>query len=162
MIKIEKRIIDSFSWTRKCPIQIDPQFITIHEMNTWQDAEDCAKYASKSLSPSAAHVYVDERRAIQIIPFNRCALACGDRNGPGNRKSVSIEICRTEAPGDLYYQAWNNAVQIVCCVQKELNIPHDHIVRHFDWTGANCPKRMMKEGLWEMFLRNVSVMKGDL
>ena len=156
MIEIEQRLIKQEHWPRKCPVSIIPRYITIHEMNTWQDAEACAKYAARSLDPSAAHIYVDECQAIQIIPLDRCAQACGDRDGSGNRESISIEICRSEAPGNLYYQAMANTIVLV----KQLQIAPDHVVRHYDWTGANCPKRMLKEGLWSVFLRSLFDEKG--
>ena len=155
MIEIKERLIKQEHWPRKCPILITPRYITIHEMNTWQDAEDCAKYASRSLDPSAAHIYVDERQAIQIIPLDRCAQACGDRDGPGNRESISVEICRSEAPGTLYYQAMANTILIVRQLMDQLQIIPDHVVMHYDWTGTNCPKRMLKEGLWSVFLRSL-------
>ena len=43
MIEIQERLIKQEHWPRKCPILITPRYITIHEMNTWQDAEACAK-----------------------------------------------------------------------------------------------------------------------
>ena len=155
MIEIKQRLIETEHWPRKCPLKIEPEYITIHEMNTWQDAESCAKYASRSLDPSAAHIYVDEHQAVQIIPLNRCAQACGDRDGPGNRKSISLEICRSEAPGNLYYRAIANTLLITRQLMDQLQIASDHVVRHYDWTGANCPKRMLKEGLWSVFLRSL-------
>lgn len=160
MIEIQERLIKQEHWPRKCPILITPRYITIHEMNTWQDAEDCAKYASRSLDSSAAHIYVDDRQAIQIIPLDRCGQACGDRDGPGNRESISVEICRSEAPGNLYYQAMANTILIARQLMNQLQITPDHVVRHYDWTGANCPKRMLKEGLWDMFLRSLFYEKG--
>ena len=160
MIEIQERLIKQEHWPRKCPILITPRYITIHEMNTWQDAEACAKYASRSLDPSAAHIYVDERQAIQIIPLDRSGQACGDRDGPGNRESISVEICRSEAPGNLYYQAMANTILITRQLMNQLQITPDHVVRHYDWTGANCPKRRLKEGLWDMFLRSLFYEKG--
>ena len=160
MIEIEQRFIKQEHWPRKCPVSIIPRYITIHEMNTWQDAEACAKYAARSLDPSAAHIYVDECQAIQIIPLDRCAQACGDRDGSGNRESISIEICRSEAPGNLYYQAMANTIVLVKQLMDQLQIAPDHVVRHYDWTGANCPKRMLKEGLWSVFLRSLFDEKG--
>ena len=156
MIEIEQRLIKQEHWPRKCPVSIIPRYITIHEMNTWQDAEACAKYAARSLDPSAAHIYVDECQAIQIIPLDRCAQACGS----GNRESISIEICRSEAPGNLYYQAMANTIVLVKQLMDQLQIAPDHVVRHYDWTGANCPKRMLKEGLWSVFLRSLFDEKG--
>ena len=112
------------------------------------------------MNPSAAHIYVDECQAIQIIPLDRCAQACGDRDGSGNRESISIEICRSEAPGNLYYQAMANTIVLVKQLMDQLQIAPDHVVRHYDWTGANCPKRMLKEGLWSVFLRSLFDEKG--
>ena len=42
----------------------------------------------------------------------------------------------------------------------QLQVAPDHVVRHYDWTGAKCPKRMLKEDLWSVFLRGLFDEKG--
>lgn len=73
---------------------MEPEHITIH--NTWNDAtaENESKFMSNNNTATSFHYAVVHTEAVQIIPENRNVFAAGDgANGPGNRKSIHIEIC---------------------------------------------------------------------
>lgn len=152
-MRVIEKILDQDKQGLKCPFPLRANYITIHEVCSNQSAQASARYASRSNSPIAAHFFVDEKEAIQIIPLERNAFACGDGlDGTGNRESVSIEICRSQAKdSQLYKQSVQNALILTKQLMKELNLDAEHIVRHYDWTKADCPHRMMKEGRWQEF-----------
>lgn len=156
-MKITEKIIPWDKQGLKCPFKIVPEYITIHEVNSAQDAETLARYATQSLDPIAAHFFVDEKQVIQTIPLNRNAFACGDgSSGVGNTKSISIEICRSQSKKEeLYYASVDNAIWLTKKLMKELNIKADKVVRHYDWSGVDCPQRMMREGLWNDFKKKL-------
>ena len=101
------------------------------------------------------HYVVDEREAIQAIPDEEEAWHCG--SGTGNRESIGIEICES---GDRL-KTLKNAAVFTAMKLKELGLDIGDMVRHFDWTGKDCPrilidKRYIKDGLdWEWFRKEV-------
>lgn len=91
------------------------------------------------------HIVVDEREAIECLPLNENAWHAGDgANGPGNRKSIGIEICES---GD-YAKTLANAAQLVAKMLKERGWGVDRLRRHFDWSGKICPRLMYDSGKW--------------
>lgn len=60
-----------------------PKYITVH--NTYNDApaENEVNYMITNNNEVSFHVAVDDKQAIQGIPWERNAWACGDGNGPG-------------------------------------------------------------------------------
>ena len=150
---IKKKLLNMEQQGRKCPFSMDPEYITIHEIRSNQSAETVSRIVMLSNEMVAAHFFVDEKEVIQIIPCDRNAFACGDgAEGTGNRKSISIEICRSQAKNDeLYYRSVKHACDLTKFLMKEYGIPLEKVVRHYDWTKRNCPYRMMREGLWQTF-----------
>lgn len=76
-------------------------------------------------------------------------------NGPGNRKSIGIEICEN-ADGNLL-KATDNAVELTAYLMKLYNIPLERVVQHNHWSGKNCPNRIRKGEPynWNTFLAKV-------
>ena len=79
---------------------------------------------------------------------------CGDGKGKygiTNSNSIGIEIC-INSDGN-YNTAFQNAVELTKHLMKELNIPLEKVVRHYDASRKNCPARMNKNGwaLWNTF-----------
>lgn len=56
-------------------------------------------------SSTSYHIAVDDKEAIQAIPFNRNAFHAGDGgNGTGNRKYIAVEICYSKSGGERYHR----------------------------------------------------------
>src|SRR5690606_24633471 len=87
------------------------------------------------------------------LPTNEVGWHAGDGRGPGNTKSIGIEIC-VNSDGD-YEKAKENAAWLVRKLMKKLNIPIDRVVQHNRWSGKNCPRRMSAEGKWGHFLQMI-------
>ncbi|CDN33628.1 peptidoglycan recognition protein family protein, partial [Bacillus thuringiensis] len=98
---------------------MNPEFITVH--NTYNDApaENEIAYMIRNNNQVSFHIAVDDKEAVQGLPLERNAWACGDGNGSGNRKSISVEICYSLSGGDRYYKAENNAAIIVAQLMKQ-------------------------------------------
>ncbi|WP_375163209.1 N-acetylmuramoyl-L-alanine amidase [Laceyella sacchari] len=89
---------------------------------------------------------------IQHIPENEVAWHAGDgRNGPGNRKSIGIEIC-VNADGD-FGRAQENAIKLVKMLIDKYKIPISRVVPHKHWSGKNCPANLLKQ--WSSFIARV-------
>lgn len=147
---MEKRqvLIDKSKYHIKCPYEMTPKYITIH--NTANDAAAANEiaYMQSNNNHTSFHLAVDDKESVQGIPFNRNAWHSGDgTNGKGNRQSIGIEICYSKSGGDRFNKAVVNAVEITAILCKTYGIPYANIMYHKDWSGKNCPHRLIAEGV---------------
>lgn len=63
-----------------------------------------------------------------------------------------------------YNTAFQNAVELTKYLMKELNIPLECVVRHYDASRKNCPASMNKNGwaLWSTFKKRLTENEEDL
>ncbi|MEK5038962.1 peptidoglycan recognition protein family protein [Sporosarcina sp. FSL K6-3457] len=131
----------------KAPYTMVPEYITIH--NTYNDATAANEiaYMTRNTTVVGYHVAIDDKQAIQAIPFNRNAFHAGDGGkGNGNRKSIGIEICYSKSGGPKYIAAEENTVEYVAHVLKQYGWGIDRVKWHRDWSGKKCPHRIIDEG----------------
>ncbi|SCN40980.1 N-acetylmuramoyl-L-alanine amidase [Bacillus cereus] len=154
-MEIQKKLVDPSKYGTKCPYTMKPKYITVH--NTYNDAsaENEVSYMITNNNEVSFHIAVDDKKAIQGIPLERNAWACGDGNGSGNRESISVEICYSKSGGDRYYKAEDNAVDVVRQLISMYNIPIENVRTHQSWSGKYCPHRMLAEGRWGAFIQKV-------
>lgn len=82
------------------------------------------------------HIVVDDKEIIEVIPLNEQAYHSG--SSKGNNESIGIEICES---GNRE-KTIQNTVELVGKMLYERNWGVDKLVRHFDWSGKNCPNIM--------------------
>lgn len=154
-MEIRKKLVDPSKYGTKCPYTMNPEFITVH--NTYNDAtaENEVAYMIRNNNEVSFHIAIDDEEAVQGIPLERNAWACGDGNGSGNRKSISVEICYSLSGGNRYYKAEDNAAIVVAQLMKQYNIPISKVRTHQSWNGKYCPHRMLAEGRWNSFIEKV-------
>ncbi|EOP94717.1 N-acetylmuramoyl-L-alanine amidase family protein [Bacillus sp. FSL L8-0199] len=155
-MEIRKKLVDPSKYGIKCPNTMTPEFITVH--NTYNDAsaENEISYMIGNNNSVSFHVAVDDKEAVQGIPFDRNAWHAGDGNGNGNRKSIGVEICYSLSGGDRYYKAEDNAVIVIAQLMKQFNIPINNIRTHKSWSGKHCPHRMLDEGRLDQFIEKIN------
>ena len=58
-----------------------------------------------------------------------------------NGNSIGIEMCTTKASGAWTFKeaTLNSAAQLVKWLMQEYGVPVEHVIRHYDVTGKNCP-----------------------
>jgi len=160
-MNINQRFIPASNKETRPGIKMTPKYITIHETDNpdaGADANAHARLQERGNDRKASwHLQIDDQEAIQSIPFDEVAWAAGDgRNGPGNLKSIHIEIC-VNSDGD-YKQAVQNTAEVTKQLLDQLNIPQSNVVQHNYWTGKNCPRniRSGEKGLsWNDFINMV-------
>ena len=154
-MEIRKKLVDPSKYGTKCPYTMNPEFITVH--NTYNDAtaENEVAYMIRNDNQVSFHIAVDDKEVVQGLPLERNAWACGDGNGSGNSKSISVEICYSLSGGDRYYKAEDNAAIVVAQLMKQYNIPISKVRTHQSWSGKYCPHRMLAEGRWNNFIERV-------
>ena len=84
--------------------------------------------------------------------------------GPGNRNSIGIEICRSRCTGERdweYRRAEENGVLLAAWLLRKYNLPLSALRKHQDWSGKNCPHRILEEKRWESFKARVGAAMRD-
>lgn len=155
-MEIRQKLVNLSKYGIKCPNTMTPEFITVH--NTYNDAsaENEISYMIGNNNSVSFHVAVDDKEAVQGIPFDRNAWHAGDGNGNGNRKSIGVEICYSLSGGDRYYKAEDNAAIVIAQLMKQFNIPISNVRTHKSWSGKHCPHRMLDEGRLDQFIKKIN------
>lgn len=145
----------------KCPYEMIPEFIIIH--NTANDASAMAEisYMLGNNNKTSFHVAVDNERVVTGLPFNRNSWNAGDgRNGAGNRKGISIEICYSKSGGQRFDEAENLCASYVAILLKRYGWGIDKVKKHQDFMNKYCPHRTLDYG-WERFLNKIREHMGE-
>ena len=145
----------------KCPYEMIPEFIIIH--NTANDASAMAEisYMIGNNNKTSFHVAVDNERVVTGLPFNRNSWNAGDgRNGAGNRKGISIEICYSRSGGQRFEEAENLCASYVAMLLKRYGWGIDKVKKHQDFMNKYCPHRTLDYG-WERFLNKIREQMGE-
>lgn len=165
MVQITKKLIKYNHSGLNTPI-----YIVIHETGNTDigaDAERHYKYFNGGDRGASAHYVVDDKQVIQLVEHSKQSWHNGKKyisnpNVPqcNNSNSIGIEICVNQ-DGD-YSKAVANAVELTIKLMKDLNIDVDHVIRHYDSCGKQCPGKMIREPkLWTDFKKAIQGVQMD-
>lgn len=141
-----QRMIPVSKYNIKSPHTMAPKYITIHNTANDASASNEISYMTTNNNSVSYHVAIDDKEAIQAIPYNRNAWHCGDGgNGVGNRQSIGVEICYSKSGGSRYAAAEANTVDWVARKLHQFGWGMDRVKWHFDWSNKNCPHRILNE-----------------
>ena len=146
--KIVNMWLPQSKYNIKAPYAMKPEYVTVHNTGNTASARNEATYHNNNNYQVSYHVAIDDKEAIQLIPFNRNAWHAGDGQGNGNMKSIGIEICYSMdngysgAKSDRYKKAEDNAALYIAHVLKQYGWGIDRLKRHYDWSGKDCPHKM--------------------
>lgn len=156
MVKIIQKIVPASKYSIKCPYKMTPIGITVH--NTANDASALNEiaYMTNNNYEISYHYAVDDIQAVQGLPLNRNGWHASDGNGPGNRKTIAIEICYSKSGGARFDKAEENASELIAQLLKQYGWGIDRVKRHYDYAPNKkyCPHRTMDKG-WDRFLNMV-------
>ena len=133
------------------------EYLTIHQTDNWSrgaGAQAHANLQQRGYQGASWHWQVDSTQAIQSYPETAVCWHAGDGgSGPGNRKSIAIEMCLN--PESNYQVALDNTARLAAQIMRRNNIPMSRLVQHNHWTGKNCPSQIRKNGEWMAFRAKV-------
>ena len=155
-MQITKMLVPQNKYDIKCPYEMNPEFIIVH--NTANDASAMAEisYMIGNNNKVSFHCAVDNTRIVQGIPFNRNSWNAGDgKNGDGNRKGISIEICYSKSGGEKFKDAERLSAEYIAYLLKQYKWEIDKVKKHQDFSNKDCPHRTLEEG-WQKFLNLIS------
>ena len=152
MVKIRQNLVDGKKWGIKCPYEMKPEFVVIH--NTYNDApaENEVAYMHRNDNEASFHYAVDDKEIVQGILENRNAWNAGDGSkGEGNRCGIAIEICYSKSGGEKFEKAEKNAAELAAEIMKHYGWGIDRLKKHQDFNGKYCPHRTLDLG-WDRFV----------
>lgn len=154
-MQITNVICPTSKYSIKCPFEMTPEYITVH--NTYNDASAMSEvsYMLGNDLKTSFHAAVDDYRVVTGLPFNRNGYHAGDgRTGTGNRKSIGIEICYSKSGGERFDNAEKLAAEYIAYLLKQYGWGIDRVRTHQSWSGKYCPHRTLDMG-WDRFLNMV-------
>jgi N-acetylmuramoyl-L-alanine amidase CwlA len=146
----------------KCPYSMQPKGICVHNTANDAPAKNEISYMKSNNMEVSFHVAIDDVEAIQGIPFNRNAWACGDgANGEGNRNYIQIEICYSKSGGIKFANAEKRAAKEIAALLKQYGWTINNVKKHQDFSNKYCPHRTLDNG-WKRFLTMIEVELSNL
>ena len=132
----------------------NPQYIVIHytanpgsTAKQNRDYFEGLKYSHQTYA-SAQFVIGLEGEIEQCVPCNEMAYCSNSLNDV----CISIEMCHSDESGSFNDATYNSCVYLVAHLMNYYHIDMDHLIRHYDVTGKNCPKYFVEhEDRWQVF-----------
>ncbi|MEG0139097.1 MAG: N-acetylmuramoyl-L-alanine amidase [Bacilli bacterium] len=155
-MEIIKKIVDSRKYHLKCPYNMKPTRIIVHNTANDASAINEVNYMSSNNKQISFHYAVDDQQIVQGIEENRNSWNAGDGiNGLGNRQGIAIEICYSKSGGSKFLQAEKNAVILIADILKRYKFDIEQVTKHQDYSHKYCPHRTLDLG-WDRFINMIS------
>lgn len=91
---------------------------------------------------------------IRCIPDDEVAFHSGSYSE--NRKSIGIENCHPDWGGKFNDKTYASLIELCAELCKKYSIDINHVKRHFDITGKNCPKYYVEHNdAWEQLKKDI-------
>lgn len=121
--------------------------VTIHWIGPYpgQTPAQVRKYWIDSKAEPSAHFIIKDDECLQCWPINKAAWHAGCR--AGNYTSIGIEIIPENVEGKFSDKS-------IATLKELLNkyFPNLPLVRHYDWSGKECPKYYVNINEWKALL----------
>lgn len=156
-------IMNPSMYTYNAPYAMNPTHVVIHNTANTATARNEVAYMNRTANWTSYHVAIDDKEAVQAIPFNRNAFHTGDGTGAysGNRTGIGIEICYSLDGGNnghqsaRYLKAEENAALYTAHVLHQYGWGVDRVKKHQDYSGKYCPHVILANGKWQQFKNRV-------
>ena len=159
-MEIIKKLVPESKWGIKCPYEMTPTRIVVHNTANDASARNEIAYMTNNDYETSFHYAVDDKEIVQGIEENRNSWNAGDGNGKGNREGIAIEICYSLSGGDRFIKAEKNAVDLIVDILKRYGWGIDRVTKHQDYTNKYCPHRTLDMG-WDRFLNMIKAKLED-
>ena len=156
-VPMRTMVLPKSKYAIKAPYSMVPKGATAH--NTYNDAtaESEIKYMQSNNNYVSYHAAIDDKEVIFGVPFDRSTWHAGDGiNGYGNRNHISFEICYSKSGGAKYKKAEENAVKVLAYALYTRKWGISKLKKHQDWSGKNCPHRILDEKRWDELKNKVA------
>lgn len=160
-MEIIKKLVPESKWGIKCPYEMTPTRIVVHNTANDATARNEIAYMTNNDYETSFHYAVDDKEIVQGIEENRNGWHASDGNGKGNREGIAIEICYSKSGGDRFIKAEQNAVDLIVDILKRYGWGIDRVTKHQDYGNHKyCPHRTLDMG-WARFLNMIKAKLED-
>lgn len=123
-----------------------PSVITIHWIGPYPEhtPEGVRKWWIDSKGDASAHFIVKEEDVLQCWPTEKMAWHAGC--AAGNKSSIGIEVVPCNTQGRFSERTIKTLKELLD------TLPSLPLVRHYDWTGKDCPKFYLGVSEWKELL----------
>lgn len=150
-MKLIKKLIpeDAACATHESFGSAQPTTITIHWTGPYpgQSPEMVRDWWIKSKGKASAHVIIKDDIVLQCWELDQIAWHAGC--AAGNSTSIGIEVIPENTEGKFSDKS------IATLKEYLAMIPDLPLVRHFDWTGKDCPKYYCDNAKWKELLKQL-------
>ena len=155
-MQITKVVVPESKYSIKCPYEMEAEGFAVHNTNNKASAMSEYSYMLGNNNKVSFHIAVDNERVVTGIPFNRNTWNAGDgKNGRGNRKMISMEICHSINPDEeMFLESERLGAEYLALQLKERGWGIDRVYKHQDFSGKYCPHKTLDLG-WGRFLNMV-------
>lgn len=154
MVPIIKKIVPNSRYYLKCPYEMTPTRIVVHNTANDASARNEITYMTNNDYETSFHYAVDDKEIVQGLEENRNGWHASDGNGKGNREGIAIEICYSKSGGERFINAEKNAIDLIVDILNRYNWNIDKVTKHQDYTNKYCPHRTLDMG-WNRFLNMI-------
>lgn len=152
MVAIRQNLVDGSKWDIKCPFEMKPKYVVIHNTANDAPAANEIAYMRRNDNEVSFHYAVDDKEIVQGVLENRNAWHAGDGGkGEGNRYGIAIEICYSKSGGEKFEKAEKNAAEFAASILKRYGWGIDRLKKHQDFSKKYCPHRTLDLG-WDRFV----------
>lgn len=139
-----------------------PEYITIHntaDINEAAGTDDAEQYAratyNNNMGSVVVHYYIDETSCWHILPDDTIGWHAADgTNGPGNTKSVAIEIIMDGSGSKADTGAEDRGALLAAILLHKYGLTIDKMKTHQDWYPKKyCPAYILPH--WDKFVAKV-------
>lgn len=126
-----------------------PSVITLHWIGPYpgQTPDIVRDYWINSGKEPSAHFIVKDDTVMQCWPLDKVAWHAGCR--AGNLTSIGIEVVPCNVQGRF-------SEKTIATLKELLDtLPRMPIIRHFDWTGKDCPRYYINSNEWKELLEKL-------
>ena len=147
---IDQQIIKADGDSRRGVYLESVQNIVIHYVgNPGTTAEQNRCYYCNPESSVSSHFLIGlDGEILQCLPLHEKSSATNWRNAD----TISIEVCHPDDSGQFTEATYASLVRLTAWLLDACDLEQDHIIRHYDVTGKDCPRYFVaNEQAWEQF-----------
>lgn len=155
---IDEQLLTVNEWSRPGDKTDAIDYVVIHYLanpkTTAQQNHDYFESLKdlQNVSMSANFIVGLEGEIIECVPPGEIAYASNEMN----HLSVSIENCHLDKSGRFTEATYQSCVHLAAWLVSEYDLDREHIIRHYDVTGKECPLYYVEhEDKWEQFRDDV-------
>lgn len=166
-MKILEKLSNKYNYMKRKDKRKIEWIVEHYSAGTKDTTQNELDYFARENVGVSAHDFVDDFSVGHSVPYNDVAYHCGvdysKQKAPywgkcTNYNSIGIEMCalKDDKILDLRNPTIKNAIILTKQLMKEYNIDADHVVRHYDVCGKNCPAPLVEDAAaWKCFKLNL-------